>query len=73
MSKCSNRRDYGLESGGFACAARLAEARQVRDGSEQRANDRHEQKCDKRSEFVLFIPGWSEIVSRARACEPGRN
>ena len=54
--------------------AALAEARSVRDESEQRANDRHEQKCGKRSEFVLFIPGWSEIVDIARPwwCEPRR-
>jgi len=70
---CSNRRDYGVESGGFAGAAHLTATRQVWDESEQRANDRHEQKCDKRREFVLFIPGWPEIVHSARASEPGRS
>jgi len=73
LRKCSNRLDYGVESGGFTGAARLAAARQVRDESEQRPKDRHEQKGDKRSEIGLFIPERPEIVHSARASEPGRS
>ena len=51
------------QSGGFAGATRLAEARSVGDESEHCANDRHEEKCDKRSELALII----EIVDNARA------